>query len=142
MLEGTQAARCISCYESQDHHGNALGNSGPGCFNGNLQNVDDYMIDCPSNQPYCGVEFFADWLPRGFQQFTVRRGCRAQPAPEECLVSLESGFKYKDCFETCTTDGCNSKNDVYSKAAELDDTQRPRQIDCLSCSRQDFVDNY
>ena len=136
LLRETAAIKCIVCSETQDHHGNPIASSdkGSGCFSGKLDNVDDYMLECPGNSAYCGVEFFADWFPRGFQQFSVRRGCRTQPAPADCTSSSLPGFQYKDCYTTCESDGCNDKNDVFSKATELDESGRPREIDCLSCS--------
>ena len=120
VIHQTEAIKCIVCNEAQDHHGNPIGSSdnGSGCFYGNLTNPEEYMQECSSAQPYCGVEFFADWFPRGYQQFSVRRGCRAQAAVEDCFASSLPGFQYKDCFTTCQSDGCNDKNDVFSQRSK------------------------
>ena len=69
------AIKCIQCTGEIDHDGNVLGGDA-GCFDGD--NVEKYSIECPESKPVCGVELVADWFPRGFQHFKIRRECRTK----------------------------------------------------------------
>ena len=69
------AIKCIQCTGEIDHDGNVLGGDA-GCFDGD--NVEKYSIECPESKPVCGVELVADWFPRGFQHYKIRRECRTK----------------------------------------------------------------
>ena len=148
FLAQAEAIKCIVCQESVDHHGNILGTSSKNCLNGDQAFLEsEYSQECPTGYNYCAEELVADWFPRGFQQFTMRRLCRSTPSPpnNKCLTSTLTGIKYKDCLDTCQQDNCNKENSVWEHAAVKDEaTGKPREISCYSCNsdfdQEDDVD--
>ena len=44
----------------------------------------DLVSDCHGDEPYCVDQMEVDWFANGYQHTTLRRGCSAKPAVEEC----------------------------------------------------------
>ena len=145
MVSQCHGLKCIVCDESLDHNGNTVAPGTPGCFSGD--DLSQYSQECPAGYNYCGLEFTADWLPRGFQQLKVIRRCRTTPTVDDCISSTLTGFQYKDCITACEGDNCNDDSEVIFDLASTRDplTGLPREINCYSCSsdfdEEDDVDN-
>ena len=132
MLGEAYSLSCVQCEGAIDHDGNDLGLGDMDCFNG--VNLEKYSKECPTGE-YCGVEFWIDWLPRGYQSFKVRRSCRTTQAPADCMSGSLTGMAYKDCISSCTGDNCNTDNDqVFKMASTLDSAGNPKELKCFSCS--------
>ena len=43
-------------------------------------------------------------------------------------------MKYKDCVTTCDADGCNNDNAVEELFAKTDESGKPVELSCYSCS--------
>lgn len=78
-----------------------------------------------------------DWLAKGQQQQTIRRGCARKeehPNPKACTEGQSDQTKvlYKDCVVTCPESLCNIENDeLFQLFAPKDGVA---QDSCHTCS--------
>jgi hypothetical protein len=81
------------------------------------------------------TEMQVDWVARGYQQMTIRRGCTKYEAPEPCYYQANERIKYKDCYESCYpseangTAACNNDLKVQDKFF----MGPPLQQQCYTC---------
>ena len=124
--------RCHVCTYTMDHNGNEIGITDRGCYD--LWS-DDYLETCYANANFCGTELIADWMPNGEQVYSYRRGCRTSDVSNNpCAAGELTGMQYKDCIETCATDGCNNENSVEELFAKRDENGNVVDLECYSCS--------
>ena len=86
---------------------------------------------------WCYNDVEVDWMPAGFQQVNIRRGCRNNNWKDECSEGFTGGYQFKDCHNVCDAiDGaaaCN-KNTV---ADALNAFDQGNDITCRECFADD-----
>jgi len=125
---------CFSCSATVDSANNTVGIGSPSCWSdfpdGNL------LETCEVDEPYCIVDVEADWSIHGKQTYTVKRGCSRTPAKRMCTQGQSGQFYWKDCADSCETNGCNSYlNGATDKFA---DGMNATVDSCYTC---DFFEN-
>lgn len=127
--------KCHTCSYMMDHNGNEIGVTDPWCqdVDSNVGNVEE---ECFTGAAFCGTELIVDWMPNGEQIVKYQRGCRttSQPGNSGCVSGSLTGMMYKDCVTTCDTDFCNNDNAVEDLFAKKDESGKPVEIACYSCS--------
>ena len=91
------------------------------------------MTDCRPDETFCIDEMLAVWTITGGQEIGIKRGCSTGPALDTCPSGENEDIKYKNCFLSCTGDGCNNDLTVGDKfIGEYQETS------CYSCK---FIKN-
>ena len=82
-----------------------------------MKDAKKFEIDCAiqgglDGEVWCYNDVEVDWMPSGFQQVTVRRGCRNDNWKDECWEGESGGLMWKDCHNVCkgtSTSACNNE---------------------------------
>jgi hypothetical protein len=55
--------------------------------------VNFYLVSCSPDQNFCVTEMLTDWLAKGQQLTTIKRGCSTTPAPIACKSGATNNIK-------------------------------------------------
>ena len=141
---------CYVCVEIFDHAGNRVNTTTNEANCGTLID-DEYLQECDLSLDHCETDLITDWLPDGKQTYILERKCSKYEFnpdnPTDCVQGVQdNGFAYyKDCFNYCLNDGCNSNNDVELEFTRIDpSTGEAAELECFEfASPEDLPgDNY
>jgi len=102
--------KCFNCQSTRLSDNSTVGFGDINCWN-----ITDTMTTVECDEA-CITEIEIDWLPRGMQQATIKRGC-AQSWTESgtCTEQVVDDFNYKDCTMLCEYSYCNADLDEVAR---------------------------